>query len=165
MKLFPNKRITVRLTDDRTATLIELRRNTKLTDRLVSDYTNKGFIGQVNDCGFKIISSEIGWGAFCVFVGDFQDSSGEIEIQIHRVFKVLFSILMLMPLIGFGISIVAQGIEESIAVIAPMALGILFIRFVFMEISFRVISKIGITKLTRIIGVKELNENHARHQP
>jgi hypothetical protein len=156
MKLFPDKRITVELRDDRATTLNELRRNTKLTGRLLSDYTNKEFIGQVDDCGFKIISSEIGRGAVCVFVGDFQDSIGEIEIRIHKAFKVMFSILMLMPIIGFGMSIFTQGIEESIGVIIPMTLALLFIRFVLMELSFRFISKIGFNKLTRIIGIKEL---------
>lgn len=155
MKLFPNKNITVELRDDRASTLNELRRNTKLTDKLLSDYTDKEFIGQVDERGFRIISSEIGRGAVCVFVGEFQDSIGKIEIRIHRVFKIIFSILILMPVIGFGISIATQGIEKSIAIILPMTAAILFIRFVFIELSFRFISKTGLNKLTRVIGIKE----------
>lgn len=156
MKLFPAKRITIVLRDDRATTLNELRRNTKLTRSLLSDYTNKAFIGQVHDSGFKIISSEIGRGAVCVFVGNFQDSIGEIEIRIHKAFKVMFSILMLMPIIGFVIIIPTQRIEGSIATVIPMTLTILFIRFVFIELSFRSISKAGLKKLISVIGIKEL---------
>lgn len=157
IKLFPEKNITVELRDDRATTLNELRRNTNLTDRLVSSYTEKEFIGQVDDRGFKLISSEIGRGAVCVFEGELQDSIGTVEIRIHNAFKLMFSILMLMPVIGFAISFATQGIEKSIIIIIPAAMGILFIRFVFIELSFRFISKTGFNKLTRIVGIKELH--------
>ncbi len=157
MKLFPNKNFTVELKDDRATSLNELRRNTKLTDKLVSVYTDKEFIGEVDDSGFKIISSEIGRGAVCVFIGELQDSIGTVEIRIHRAFKVMFSILMLMPAIGFGISIVKQGIEKSLGIIIPIIIGILFIRFVLIELSFRFISQSGFKKLTKIIRIKEVS--------
>jgi hypothetical protein len=161
MKLFPDKRITVELRNDRAATLNELKRNTKLSDKLVSDYTNKQFIGQVDDSGFKIISSEIGRGAVCVFIGEFQDSLGEIEIRIHNAFKILFLILMLMPIIGVGVSVVIQGIDESMEIVIPAILAILFIRFVLIELSFRFISGTGINKLTRVIGIQEVKRKNA----
>ena len=154
MKLFPNKNFTVELRDDRATTLNELKRNTKLTDNLVSEYTEKEFIGQVDDCGFKIISSEIGRGAVCVFIGDFQDMYGHLEIRIHNAFKVMFSILLLMPIVGFGIMLFTNGIENFIGIIISMIALILFVRFVFMELSFRFISKTGLSKLTKRIGIK-----------
>jgi hypothetical protein len=154
MKLFPNKNFVVELKVDRAATLNELKRNTKLTDTLVSEYTDKEFIGQVDDCGFKIISSEIGRGAVCVFIGELQDSFGTVEIRIHNAFKVMFSILMLMPIVGFGIAVLTNGIENSFGIIIPMIMGVLFVRYVFMELSFRFISKTGMNKLTKIIGIK-----------
>jgi hypothetical protein len=154
MKLFPNKNLTVELSNDRLTTLNELKQNTKLTDRLVSEHTDKEFIGQVNDSGFKIISSEIGRGAICVFVGELQDSFGNLEIRIHKAFKVMFSILMLMPIAGFVIAVITNGIQNSIGVLVPMFMGILFVRFVFMELSFRFVSKTGLNKLTRLIGLK-----------
>ena len=120
MKLFPNKNIVVELRNDRATTLNELRRNTKLTDTLISDYTDKGFIGKVDDSEFKIISSGIGHGAVCVFIGELQDSLGTIEIKLHNAFKVLFSILMVMPIIGFGIAVLTNGIKESFGILIPM---------------------------------------------
>jgi len=152
MKLFPCKNVTVELRDDRATTLNELRRNTKLTVTLVSDYTDKEFIGQVGDSGFKIISSEIGRGAVCVFIGELQDSLGTLEIRIHNAFKIMFIILMLLPIIGFGIAGLLDGIVT--AMIPLMIMGIAFVRFVFMELSFRFISKTGLNKLEKITGLK-----------
>ncbi len=154
MKLFPNKNITVELSNDRLTTLNELKQNTKLTDRLVPEHTDKEFIGQVSDSGFKIISSEIGRGAICVFVGELQDSFGNLEVRIHKAFKVMFSILMLMPIAGFVIAVITNGIQSSIGILVPMFMGILFVRFIFMELSFRFISKTGLNKLNRLIGLK-----------
>ena len=154
MKLFPSKYFTVELREDRMTTLNELKRNTKLTDNLISSYTDKKFIGQVNDSGFKIISSEIGRGAVCVFVGELQDSLGEVEIRIHNAFKVMFSILLLYPFIGFGLIAYNQGFEEAIKFLPILIIGLFFIRFVFIELSFRFISKTGLNKLTKTIGIK-----------
>jgi hypothetical protein len=140
MTLFPSRSFTVEFRDDRATTLKALRQNTKLTDRLVSDYTDKEFIGQVSDCGFKIISSEVGRGAVWVFIGDLQDSLGTLEIRIHNAFKVIFSILMLMPIVGFGI--VGLIDQVVIAMIPLMIMGIVFVRFVYVEISFPALAHI-----------------------
>ncbi len=156
MKLFPCKTFTVQLRDDRVTTLNELRRNTKLTVTLVSDYTDKEFIGQVHDFGFKIISSEIGRGAVCVFIGELQDSLGTLEIRIHKAFKIIFAILMILPLIGFVIVGLLDGILT--AMIPLMIMGVVFVRFVFIELSFRFISKTGLNKLEKIIGLKTVEQ-------
>jgi hypothetical protein len=158
MKLFPHKNILVELQHDKRTTLNELTRHTKLTETLVSSYTDKEFIGQVSDRGFKIISSEIGRGAVCVFVGDFQDSRGTIEIRIHNVFKILFLILMLMPVIGFGLAVWTIGFEDSIGSILPMIAYILLVRLL-VELAFRFISKTGLNKLLRITGIKPTEIN------
>ena len=117
MQLFPNKNLTVELSNDRQTTLDNLKQNTKVTDGLVSEHTGKEFIGQVNDSGFKIISSEIGRGAICVFVGELQDSFVNLEIRIHKAFKVMFSILMLMLIAGFVIALITNGIQNAIGIL------------------------------------------------
>lgn len=135
-------------------TLNELKRNTKLTDNLISSHTDKKFIGQVNDSGFKIISSEIGRGAFCVFVGEFQDSLGKLEIRIHNAFKIMLSIILSYPFVGFGLIAYNQGFLEAIKFLPILIVGLLFIRFVFIELSFRFISKTGLNKLIKTLGIK-----------
>ena len=152
MKLFPSKKFTVQLRDDRATTLNELRRNTQVTGTLVSLYTDKEFIGQVNDSGFKIISSDTGRGAVCVFIGEFQDSLGTLEIRIHKAFKIIFAVLMISPLIGLGIAGLLDGIVT--AMIPLTIIGVVLVRFVLVELSFRFISKTGLNKLEKIIGLK-----------
>ena len=163
MKMFPTKKFTAELTENSAVAMAELKRNTDITDTLVSDYTKKEFRGQVNENEFKVISSEIGRGAICVLNGKFDGKTGEIEIRIHKAFKVMFSILMLMPIVGFGIVAITNGIEKSYGIILPMIMSILFVRFVFMELSFRFVSKTGINKLKRVIGIKMLIKNEAQH--
>ena len=141
MKLFPSKHFTVELREDRVATLNELKRNTKLTDNLISSYTDKKFIGKVNDNGFKIISSEIGRGAVCVFTGELQDSQGKLEIRIHNAFKVMFSILLSYPLIGFGLITYNQGFEEAIKLLPVLIIAITFYKVCFYRIMLSFISK------------------------
>ena len=89
-------------------------------------------------------------------IGKFEGKTGEIEIRIHKAFKVMFLILMLLPIIGFGITLFTNGIEKSLEIIIPMIMGIVFVRFVFIELSFRFISNTGMNKLTDILTIKEL---------
>ncbi|WP_047419577.1 hypothetical protein [Cellulophaga sp. Hel_I_12] len=156
MKLFPNKYFKAELRSDYSISMQNLKSNTDITESLTSDWTDKAFRGQINDNGFKIISSEIGRGAVCVLIGKFEGKTGEIEVRIHKAFKVMFSILMLLPIIGFGIILFTNGIEKSLEIIIPMIMGIVFVRFVFIELSFRFISNTGINKLTDILTIKEL---------
>ena len=156
MKLFPTKYFKAELRSDYSISMQNLKSNTDITESLTSDWTDKAFRGQINDNGFKIISSEIGRVAVCVLIGEFEGKTGEIEVRIHKAFKVMFSILMLLPIIGFGITLFTNGIEKSFGIIFPMIMGIVFVRFVFMELSFRFISNTGINKLTDILTIKEL---------
>ncbi|SDY10027.1 hypothetical protein SAMN05444411_1251 [Lutibacter oricola] len=158
MKLFPTKEFTAELRSDFSISKENLKLETDITDSLVSDWTNKEFRGQVYDNGFKLISSEIGIGAVCVLDGKFNGKVGEIEIRIHKAFKVMFSILMLMPFSIFLFEIITNGIKDSIGLIVPATMGIVFGRFVLIEFSFRYISKIGIDKLTDILTIKDLKK-------
>jgi len=160
MKLFPTKTFTAELTENSSTAMAELKRNTDITDSLVSDWTKKAFRGQVGENGFKVISSEIGRGAIYVLIGKFSGKTGEIEIRIHSAFKVMFSIIMLYPIIVFGIITYDNGIEKAVENIPFLIIAGLAIRFVFIELSFRFISNTGIKKLTKIIGIKTLKTRH-----
>ena len=159
MKLFPTKYFKAELRSDYSISVENLKSNTDVTDFLTSDWTKKAFRGQVNENGFKIISSEIGRGAVCVLIGKFKGKTGEIEVRIHTAFKVMFSILMLMPIIGVVLTLLTKEIEKPFGLIVPIIMGFVFIRFVFVELSFRFISNAGINKLAEILSIKELNQS------
>ena len=158
MKLFPAKKYTVELLHNSSQALTALKQHTKLADTLVSSWTHKAFIGQVDENGFKIISSAVGRGAVCVFIGAFQGKKGTIALSIHPAFKVLFTLLMTLPFVGFGLLMWQSGFENFMGSLLLMITHLLFIRFILIELGFRFIARTGLNKLHKTIGIKKLEE-------
>lgn len=156
MKIFPIKYYEIELLSDSSKALSELEKNTMITDSLTSEWTKKAFIGQVSESGFKIISSEPGRGAFCIFNGKLESKKGSVEITINKAFRMILSIIFLFPIVGFIISFFIKEIEVSISLIIPTLMSIVVFRFILTEIAFGIISKNGLNKLTRIIGITNL---------
>jgi len=105
MKIFPTKEISFRLIDSQDETLDRLKRRTEHSENLTSQYTDKSFRGKINGTGFKIISSAIGSGAFCVLTGEIASDQGNVRVEIHKVFRVLLSLFLMFPIIGLLIMI------------------------------------------------------------
>ena len=55
MKIFPTNNYEFELTKESSDALSELEKNTLITESLVSEWTKKAFIGQVNENGFKVL--------------------------------------------------------------------------------------------------------------
>ena len=68
MKIFPSKTKQFSLISTQQDSLERLKRRTKKSDRLTSQFTDKSFIGTIENNTFRIISSTIGKGAFCVLI-------------------------------------------------------------------------------------------------
>ncbi len=99
MTIFPSDEYEVELKNESSMVMNKLKRNTKMSNSLVSEWgVKEAFIGRVDNNGFKIISSIVGFGAFCVLTGQFQNKEGIIKIQVHKTIQVLLSILMLSGL-------------------------------------------------------------------
>jgi len=158
MNIFPIKNYEIELINDSSKALSELENNTMITDSLSSEWTKKAFIGQVNENGFKIISSEPGRGAFCVLNGKLESKKGSVEITINKAFRIMLSMIFLFPIIGLIISFFIKAIEVSISLIIPTLMSIVVFRFILTEIAFRFISKNSLKKLTKIIGITKLSE-------
>ncbi len=159
MKLFPSKKYSVTLYSESLPALEKLKRNTKHSDSLISSYTDKIFIGIVNKTNFKIITSFVGFGAFCVFVGEFKSHNGIIEIKIHKVFKGMLLIILSYPFIGLGLQLYQNGLENISDFILLMIFSLSIIRFGFIKLLFRIISNMGFKKLSKMIGIVEINNN------
>ena len=166
MKIFPSNNYEFELTKESSNALSELEKNTLITDSLVSEWTKKAFIGQVNDNGFKIISSKPGRGAFCILNGKLEAKKGTLEIRVHKAFRIMLSLIYLFPIIGFTIAILTKENEIIMSLIVPTLMAIIVFRFIFTELAFRIISKNGMKKLTEIIGItklKKTNYNNSNH--
>ncbi|WP_192820512.1 hypothetical protein [Rufibacter sp. LB8] len=157
MRLFPARVYSVELENDCASALEDLRIHTKISSSLVSVPTDKAFIGMVDETTFKVIMPKIGSGGFCVLTGEFQGKEGIIQIKIHTVFKILTSILMILPFISVGLTLLRKDLENSIGLIPPILMSLLFIRFVFLGLSFQISAKKSLNLLSQILRVNSLH--------
>src|SRR5690606_12777057 len=118
---------------------------------LVSKRTDKSFIGTINGPRFELISSLLGFGAFCVMRGELDATGGKVKVEVHKVFKVLLTILMGMPVVAFFAILFDSGEFQPIVL-----LQLLFIRFVLIELMFRFLSKDALRRLTDVLDLDSI---------
>ncbi|MDI9865674.1 hypothetical protein QM480_15120 [Flectobacillus sp. DC10W] len=153
MKLFPTKELNFRLFNDQAETLDRLNRRTERSDNLTSQFTDKSFRGQINGNEFKLISSTIGRGAFCVMSGQINSVDGSVKVEIHKVFQILLTIILLLPLIGFLIMAINQTDKFSPIMIFGAIGQILMIRYVFIGLVFRFLSRESLNRLQDVLDL------------
>ena len=153
MKIFPTKEIKFRLIDNEEATLERLKRRTEYSKNLTSSYTDKTFRGIIKDNTFKIISSEIGKGALCVMSGKIENKKGFVNLEVNKPFKVLFSILFILPVIAIIFQTITN--PKDIIIYILVAIGQLFIiRFIFLTIFFSKMYKHSINRLRDVLDIQ-----------
>ena len=151
MNIFPTKEREFKLIDDQAETLNRLNRRTEKSENLTSQYTDKSFRGMINGNEFKVISSVIGKGAFCVMTGEINSNSGKVKVEIHKVFRILLSVFLLFPVIGMIAMIWSKAQEFSPILILVMIGQILMIRYVFIGLAFKFISKDSLNRLRDVL--------------
>lgn len=161
MKLFPHKNYQLQLNENFPDAIDNLKSKTMLTSRLTSQNTSKAFIGEVCENSFKVISSETGTGALVVYVGTFWGQTGKLQVRLSNAFKVLFSTLLILPLLLFIIAATSEGLQNNLGLLIPVLMMWFFICLVFMELSFRFISRIGLRKLENY--VRRLQKHWAKN--
>ena len=154
MKLFPTKELKFRLVNDQAETLDRLNRRTERSDNLTSQFTDKSFRGLINENEFKLISSAIGKGAFGVMSGQINTVDGSVKVDIHKVFRVLLTIILLFPLVGI-ILMTISGKEEFSPIMILVAIGqILMIRYIFIGLAFRFLSRESLNRLRDVLDLE-----------
>lgn len=155
MKIFPERLLNVELEDNYSRVSERLTNETDLTENLTSTWTNKKFRGTVTQQGFKLISSEIGRGAVCVFIGEFQDNSGTIRIRLNKAFQIMFGIILAYLPIAAGLILFMEH-PDKWKLLINVVLGFFFIRFVFIELSFRFLLRTGLNKLKQTLNIANI---------
>jgi len=151
MNIFPTKEKGFKLIDDQAETLNRLNRRTEKSENLTSQYTDKSFRGMINGNEFKIISSVIGKGAFCVMTGEINSDNGNVKVEIHKVFRILLSIFLCFPVVGFISLLITEDKGFSPIMILVMIAQILMIRYVFIGFAFNILSKKSLNKLRDVL--------------
>ncbi|WP_459209153.1 hypothetical protein [Aquimarina rhabdastrellae] len=154
MRIFPENDYSIELNKDSSLAISELENQTLLKEQYVSNWNNQVFIGEIKNDSFEIKLSKKLIGEICVLKGKLKNKKGILKIKTGRIFKVLFITIVLFVISG----IITAIIQNKLEVIFPLVMTILVMRFIFLEIGFRVISKSGINKLTEIIGITELKK-------
>lgn len=156
MKIFPIKELKFKLIDNQAETLNRLNRRTEKSENLISQHTDKSFHGILNGNEFKLISSAIGKGAFCVMTGAIESEKGNVRIEIHKVFRIFLSIFLLFPIIGI-IAITVSEAEKFSPILILVGIGqILIIRYAFIGIAFKFLSKESLNRLRDVLDIEYL---------
>jgi hypothetical protein len=156
MQIFPTDRKEFKLNSSQADTLERLHRRTEKSDALTSRLTDCSFVGTVRENEFTLISSEIGRGAFCVMTGVINSDSGHVRVEIHKVFKILTGIIMCLPVIVVLVSAISGRPEILLSLIIVGPVQVLFIRYGFIGIAFRLLSKASLSRLRDVLDVEWL---------
>ena len=154
MEIFPSQVYEFGLINGQNETLERLKRRTEESDSLTSKLTEKSFLGKVSGNRFRIISSAIGKGTFCTMTGFISYEKGEVKLEINKPLKILLTILMILPFIAF-ITQVFSASEEFNPVFILVFLGqVLIIRFLFIGLFFKILSKQSLNKLSDVLDTE-----------
>ncbi|WP_432671544.1 hypothetical protein [Flavobacterium sp. SM2513] len=153
MKIFPESDFSIELNNDRISAILELKKHTLSKEQFVANWNKQTFIGEIRENEFEIKFSKKLLGEFCVLNGKLENKKGRLKIRTGIILKIIFLAMVLFCLSGIIVSI----IENKLDVIFDMVMTILGMRFIFLELGFRLASKIMLNKLTEVIGIKKIN--------
>ena len=153
MEIFPTKELKFKLLDSKEETIERLKRRTEFSEKMTSNFTDKSFRGILNGDKFKIISSEIGKGALCVMTGKIDNDNSYVNVEINKAFRILFSIMFVMPIIALTIETVKK--PNDILIFILVGIGqILMIRFFFIGMFFSRMSKQSLNRLRDVLDIE-----------
>ncbi|MBC5863814.1 hypothetical protein [Flavobacterium turcicum] len=159
MSIFPKSDYTFKIIGEETETIERLKRRTELSESFISNITDKSFRGIIKDNTFRIISSEIGKGSFCVLSGEINNQNGQVNVEINKAFRILLSVLLCFPFIGLIAQFFTNKEEFSIIFVLVVLLQILMIRYLFIEFAFRRFSKSSLNKLSDVLDIEHIEKN------
>ena len=154
MKIFPTKKYEFNLIGKKEETLERLKRRTEKSKYLTSQWTDKTFRGKIFGNEFRIISSTIGKGAFCVLSGRIDSENGIVNVEINKAFKVLLGILYLFPIVGIILTIKLGGEKFELLMILSVIGQILMIRFIGVWFFFKRFSKFSLNQLRDVLDIE-----------
>jgi len=154
MKLFPKEQYQIELQNNASIAISELRNVTLSDEQFVSNWNNQTFIGKITEDEFEIKLSKKLYGEFCLLKGRLENENGTLEILINPKLKIFLSIIFLFPISGLIMSLITNGFTDSIRLVISTTMFIIILRFLVIEFGFRIISKSGLNKLIKTIGIK-----------
>lgn len=88
--------------------------------------------------------------------GAIESEKGNVRIEIHKVFRIFLSIFLLFPIIGI-IAITVSEAEKFSPILILVGIGqILIIRYAFIGIAFKFLSKESLNRLRDVLDIEYL---------
>jgi K+-sensing histidine kinase KdpD len=156
LKIFPKNNYSIELKIDSTSATSKLKNWTLSKEEFIANWNNQKFIGEIKENEFEIKLSNKLFEEFCVVHGKLENKKGTLEIQIGKVLKIIFVLVILFISSG----IITAVIQNKFEAIFSLIVGIIVLRFVFLELGFRYATKSILQKLTEIIEIKTLQKNN-----
>jgi hypothetical protein len=153
MKIFPEKDCSIELNQNSSLAISELKNQTLSEEQYVVNWNNQSFIGKFEKNEFQIKLSKKILGKFCILNGKLENKKGILKIQTSKRLKIIFTVIIIFMFFG----IISALIQNDLKVVFGLILNILVMRYILLELGFRIASKKGIKKLTEIIGIKKRN--------
>lgn len=152
MKVLPTRSLVVHLRPDDDDRWERLKRATKCQKTLwTTEYpTGNLFVGQISVSKFRLIRSAVGFGALCVFCGDFSGPTGKVDVVLHPAFRILLLIWMGFPIIMIIISVVSDGVQAGLIGLLTCAVLVAMMRLI-LEFFFRRFSDQGLRELAGVL--------------
>ena len=154
MKIYSSSSYNLKLIDGDNESLERLVRRTEISESLVSKRTEKSFIGTILGNEFRIITSEIGIGALCVLSGNVNNQIGQINIELNKAFKLLFSVILCLPIVAVISVFIQEPSKFPWFLIVVVIFQILIIRYLIIEVFFRFASKRSLNRLIDVLDAE-----------
>ena len=154
MKIFPEKDFSIELNQNSSLSILELKNETLSEEQYVVNWNSQSFIGKFKKNEFQLKLSKKILGEFCVLNGKLENKKGILKIRTSKRLKIIFTIYILFIICG----IITAIIQNDLKTILGLITNILFMRYILLELGFRIASKSGIKKLTEIIGINNRTE-------
>ena len=159
MKIFPEKDYSIELNQNSSFAISELKNQTLSEEQYVVNWSKQPFIGKIERNEFQIKLSKKILGEFCVLNGKLEKKKGILKIRTSKRLKFFFIVIILFMFC----CIISAIIQNDLKVVFGLIINILVMRYILLELGFRIASKTGIKKLTEIIGINKRTEKITLH--
>ncbi|NHN24770.1 hypothetical protein FIA58_003690 [Flavobacterium jejuense] len=151
MQLFPQKECIIELNNNSEQAISKLKDQTLSKEQFVADWDKQAFIGKIENHVFEIKLSKKLYGNFCVLKGKLENQKAFVQIHTSKVIKIGFVVMIVISISAMLTAIIHNRWEDILKYI----LAVLVLKFIFIELGFRIVSQKGIKRLTEIIGINK----------
>ena len=152
--IFPTSNYKFQLLKSKSETIVDLLECTMGNGAVIKDWNKLTFKGKVETNRFTLYLYKPIYGSFSLLQGSIDEKECLVEVKINKLYRVLLFLLYLFPLIGFLISLFTKTNEVILGLVFPSMIVPFIIRYVFVELLFRFVSKKALSVFSDVLSLK-----------